>query len=138
MSENNSKQDHMWKKRLSDLQYRVTREGGTERAFSGVLYKEARDGTYRCICCQHILFTSAMKYDSGCGWPSFHTEHEQAGIQRLIDRKHEMTRIEVQCGSCKAHLGHIFEDGPSQHGGERYCINSASLTFEPRRTTSKD
>ena len=133
-----SEQDLKWKERLTELQYHVTREGGTERAFTGALYKEQRDGTYRCICCQHILFTSAMKYDSGCGWPSFHTEHEQAGIQRLVDRTHGMTRVEVRCGACEAHLGHVFEDGPSEHGGERYCINSAAMTFDKSPTMSKD
>ncbi len=131
-------QDREWKERLSDLEYHVTREGGTERAFSGMLYKEGREGTYHCICCDQVLFTSTMKYDSGCGWPSFHTEHHQADIRRLVDTTHGMRRIEVRCGSCEAHLGHVFDDGPHQHGGERYCINSASMAFEHSPTTSKD
>ena len=131
-------QDDVWRARLTKMQYHVTREGGTERAFTGALYKEVRDGTYRCICCQHILFTSKMKYDSGCGWPSFHTEHHEAGIRRLADRSHGMVRIEMRCGGCDAHLGHVFDDGPRQHGKERYCINSASLTFEQGPTSSKD
>jgi len=133
-----STRDQKWKERLTKLQYHVTREGGTERAFTGSLYKEERDGTYHCICCQHILFTSVMKYDSGCGWPSFHTEHDEAGIERLVDTTHGMTRVEVRCGVCEAHLGHVFDDGPSEHGGERYCINSVSLSFDQSSTMSKD
>ena len=90
---------------------------------------EERDGCYNCLCCGHLLFTSEMKYHSGCGWPAFHTEHQGAGIRRLEDRAHGMLRIEVRCGSCDAHLGHVFSDGPAEFGGERYCINSASMDF---------
>ena len=118
-----------WKERLSPLAYNVTRLGGTERPFSGKHYLEERDGNYHCICCDHLLFTSEMKYNSGCGWPAFHTEHEDAGIIRIVDLSHGMSRIEVRCGSCEAHLGHVFEDGPREHGGERYCINSVCLDF---------
>ena len=123
------KRDAEWRKKLSKLAYKVTREGGTERAFTGELYTENRDGNYHCICCNHILFTSEMKYDSGCGWPSFHTEHPEAGIIRLEDRSHGMRRVEVRCQSCDAHLGHVFNDGPSEKGGQRYCINSVCLDF---------
>ncbi|MBT5454186.1 MAG: peptide-methionine (R)-S-oxide reductase MsrB, partial [Euryarchaeota archaeon] len=80
--------------------------------------------------CDKLLFTSSMKFDSGCGWPSFHTEHHDAGILRIEDRTHGMLRIEVRCDACDAHLGHVFPDGPKQYGGERYCINSASLKFD--------
>ena len=123
--------DNEWRSRLSPLQYHVTREGGTERPSTGPLNIEERRGKYFCICCGSLLFTSEMKYQSGCGWPAFHTEHPDAGIRRLRDTTHGMVRIEVRCKDCDAHLGHVFEDGPIQLGGERYCINSASLDFVP-------
>ena len=122
-------QDNEWRDRLSDLAYRVTRKGGTERPYSGEYYLEERDGYYFCICCNHLLFTSKMNYHSGCGWPAFHTEHKDAGIKRVIDLSHGMRRVEVKCGKCDAHLGHVFEDGPKEFGGERYCINSVCLDF---------
>ena len=127
---NYSKTDDEWKDMLTPIQYKVTRRGGTEPQFSGALYLENRTGSYFCICCDSLLFTSEMKFDSGCGWPSFHTEHPQAGIRRLVDRKFGMVRVEVRCGNCDAHLGHVFEDGPRQFGGERYCINSVSMRFK--------
>ena len=117
------------KTRLTDLQYHVTQESGTEPAFTGIYWDEKRDGDYFCICCGHLLFTSKMKYDSGCGWPSFHHEDPNAGIKRLSDLSMGRARVEVRCGSCDAHLGHVFEDGPKNEGGERYCINSASIEF---------
>jgi 7-cyano-7-deazaguanine synthase len=119
-----------YKERLTAIQFHVTRESGTERAFTGEYYDEKRAGDYFCICCDKLLFTSSMKFDSGCGWPSFHTEHHDAGILRIEDRTHGMLRIEVRCDACDAHLGHVFPDGPKQYGGERYCINSASLKFD--------
>ena len=127
-----SEQEKEWKRTLSPLAYRVTRNGGTERPFSGEHYLEERDGNYHCICCGHLLFTSEMKYHSGCGWPAFHTEHENANINRIKDESFGMNRIEVRCNKCDAHLGHVFDDGPLEYGGERYCINSASLNFEER------
>ena len=123
--------DEEWRSRLTPLQYHVTREGGTERPGTGSLNMEDRDGDYFCICCGNLLFTSQMKYDSGCGWPAFHTEHPEAGIRRLEDTNHGMVRVEVRCKDCDAHLGHVFDDGPLSFGGERYCINSASLDFVP-------
>ena len=123
--------DPEWRSRLSPLQYHVTREAGTERPNTGLLYMEERDGSYYCICCGHILFTSEMKYHSGCGWPAFHTEHPDSRIRRLTDKSLGMVRIELRCGSCDSHLGHVFDDGPGQFGGERYCINSASMDFVP-------
>ena len=122
--------EEYYREKLTDLQYMVTRQGGTERAFTGIYDKERREGIYRCICCGHILFTSSNKYDSGCGWPAFHSESEGAGILRVPDNSMGMLRIEVRCSKCDAHLGHVFEDGPRSFGGERYCINSASLNFE--------
>ena len=123
--------DEEWRSRLTPLQYHVTREGGTERPGTGSLNMEDRDGDYFCICCGNLLFTSQMKYDSGCGWPAFHTEHPEAGIRRLEDTSQGMVRVEVRCKDCDAHLGHVFDDGPLSLGGERYCINSASLDFVP-------
>ena len=122
--------DKLYRERLTDEQYHVTRESGTERAFTGIYWDEKRNGDYTCICCGHLLFTSEMKFDSGCGWPSFHTEHPDAGIRQIDDFTHGMHRIEVRCARCEAHLGHIFNDGPRNFGGLRYCINSASLNFE--------
>ncbi|DAC31326.1 MAG TPA: peptide-methionine (R)-S-oxide reductase [Candidatus Poseidoniales archaeon] len=121
--------DTEWRDRLTDLAYRVTRKSHTERPFTGKYYLEERNGNYFCICCNHLLFTSEMKYHSGCGWPAFHTEHKEAGIRRIVDLSHGMRRIEVKCGKCDAHLGHVFDDGPKEYGGERYCINSVCLDF---------
>ena len=121
--------DIIWRKRLSEMQYHVTREGGTERPNSGKYNMERRNGEYFCICCNCLLFTSEMKFISGCGWPAFHTEHPNANIRRLEDESFGMIRIEVRCGKCDAHLGHVFDDGPENFGGERYCINSASIEF---------
>lgn len=122
--------DSEWRRRLTDLQYFVTREAGTERPNTGAHNLEVRDGDYHCICCDHLLFTSEMKFLSQCGWPAFHAEHKDAGIRRLEDTTLGMLRVEVRCGSCDAHLGHIFDDGPQEFGGERYCINSASVDFK--------
>lgn len=121
--------DADYRERLTPLQYHVTREQGTEHAFTGQYWDEKRGGDYFCICCNTLLFKSTMKFDSGCGWPSFHSEHEEANIKRLEDRTHGMLRVEVRCNQCDAHLGHVFNDGPKKYGGERYCINSASMNF---------
>ena len=124
--------DESYKEKLTDIQYNVTRNSSTEYPFSGELWDEKRFGKYTCICCGHLLFTSEMKFDSGCGWPSFHSEHDEASIKQIEDRTHGMIRVEVKCSKCDAHLGHIFNDGPMKYGGERYCINSASMGFEER------
>jgi|TARA_B100001105_G_C22248568_1_gene381510 peptide-methionine (R)-S-oxide reductase len=129
MNDTNNINNLNLKARLTNIQYHVTQESGTEPPFTGIYWDEKRNGDYFCICCGHLLFTSKMKYDSRCGWPSFHHEEPGAGIKRLPDLSGGIVRVEVRCGSCDAHLGHVFEDGPKDEGGERYCINSASIQF---------
>lgn len=117
------------KDRLDPLSYHVTQEGGTEYAFSGKYYKHKADGTYCCIVCDAPLFTSEHKFDSNCGWPSFDAPVEGA-IQYIEDLSHGMVRTETRCAKCGAHLGHVFDDGPRNTTGQRFCINSAALDFE--------
>lgn len=122
-------------KDLSDEQKRVMFEQGTEVPFSGALLKEKRSGTYRCANCHSELFSSDTKFESGSGWPSFTEPANLNHVTLSTDTSHGMIRTEVVCTNCGAHLGHLFDDGPKDRGGQRYCVNSLSLDFEPDERT---
>ena len=124
------KSDAEWRAELEPDRYHVLREAGTERPFTGALLRNKDTGVYTCAACGNELFDSATKYESGSGWPSFY-DAKPGSVELIEDRSHGMVRTEVRCARCESHLGHVFDDGP-RPTGERYCMNSLSLGFEPR------
>jgi len=134
-AESTRSSDDELREQLSNEQYYVTQEAGTERAFSGEYWDHKADGTYCCVVCETPLFDSETKFESGSGWPSFYDVVEQGNVETKPDHSHGMTRTEVVCGECGAHLGHLFDDGPAPTGN-RYCINSAALDFDDDQNES--
>lgn len=125
------KPDDYWRERLTEEQYYVCREQGTEAPYSGTLLHNKETGFYHCTCCQAALFSSENKYDSGCGWPSFDAPINEQAVCYLEDLSHAMVRTELRCAGCDSHLGHVFEDGPKTTG-LRFCVNSVSLIFNKK------
>ena len=129
MSDELPQTEDEWRQRLSDEQYAICRQKGTEPPFTGTLLNNKADGTYSCVCCGQALFSSDTKFDSGSGWPSFYQALDKEAVSETLDVSHGMRRLEITCARCGSHLGHVFPDGP-QPTGLRYCVNSISLTFE--------
>jgi peptide-methionine (R)-S-oxide reductase len=123
--------DESWRSKLDAETYRVTRQKGTERPFSGKWLNEDRNGDYTCVCCGAKLFEAGTKFDAGCGWPSFYAQSEDNNVVYREDLSHGMVRVEIVCKQCDSHLGHVFPDGP-EPTGQRYCVNSVSLNFSPK------
>ena len=124
--------EQQWRERLSEEEFKVTRQKGTERPFSGELLHNKESGDYTCTCCGNRVFTSEAKFDSGCGWPSFSAQSDEENVSYIDDSSFGMRRVEIICKHCDAHLGHVFEDGPAP-SGQRYCVNSLSIKFQPKK-----
>ena len=131
MNKRVEKTEAQWREQLDPMEYQVTREAATERAFTGRYWDHHEAGTYTCVCCDTPLFTSDAKFDSGCGWPSYFEPIDPANVREKVDRSYGMIRTEIICNVCDAHLGHVFPDGPPPTG-LRYCINSLVLKLDPR------
>lgn len=137
MADKITKTEEEWKQQLSPEQYNVTRQAGTERAFTGKYWDTKDQGTYNCVCCGAPLFSSETKFESGTGWPSFYQPVDKNAVEEHTDSSYGMRRTEARCARCGAHLGHVFPDGP-RPTGLRYCMNSASLDLKPEKPASKE